>query len=530
MRRGGRAQARDGFGAAADRPGAFVIIRLRRSPPFALPIAAVEAGVASPEVIARYEPVIGLEVHVQLKTRTKIFSHSTHEFGRSANSQTDPVVLGLPGALPVLNQEAVRLAVRASLAINCRVNGYSRFARKNYFYPDLPKGYQISQYDQPLAERGWLDIELDGEAKRIGITRLHMEEDAGKTVHDGFEDSGRYSYVDLNRAGAPLCEIVSEPDLRTADEAVAYLNEIKLLMQFAEASDCDMEKGQLRCDANVSVRPRGAAKFGTRCEIKNLNSFRFVKQAIQYEIARQVALVESGQAVQQETRLFHTRSGTTSSMRGKEDSHDYRYFPEPDLPPLVLSEERIEEIRAATPELPPAMRARFAQEYGLSAYDARVLTLSAGTAQYFERAAKACGNPKSAANWVQGDLMGALNTAGLDLSESPVSASRLAELIKLVDTGTLSGKLAKEVFAKMFASGKPAAAIIEAEGLRQISDAGQLEGIIQDILERSEKQVAQYRGGKTGVLGYFVGQVMKATRGQANPKLVNELLRKALEG
>lgn len=492
-------------------------------------MTASEVGLADPATIAKYEPVIGLEVHVQLKTKTKIFSHSTHRFGRQPNSQTDPVVLGLPGALPVLNEEAVSLAVRASLAVNCRVNGFSRFARKNYFYPDLPKGYQISQFDQPLAERGWLDIQLNGVSKRIGVTRLHMEEDAGKTIHDGFSDSRRYSYVDLNRAGAPLCEIVSEPDLRSPEEAVAYLNELKLLMQFAGASDCDMEKGQLRCDANISVRPVGAKEFGTRCEIKNLNSFRFVKQAILYEIARQCAVVDSGGTVYQETRLFNTVTGTTSSMRGKEDSHDYRYFPEPDLPPLVISSERLEAIRAALPELPPAMRTRFTKEYALSDYDARVLTLSAATGAYYERAAKASGNPKAAANWVQGELMGALNASGKEIGDSPVTAERLGELVALISKGTLSGKLAKQVFAKMFATGKPAQRIVDEEGLRQISDTSQLDGIIEDVLARSAKQVAQYRGGKKSVIGYFVGQVMKATRGQANPRLANQLLRKKLD-
>ncbi len=490
---------------------------------------ASEVGLADPATIAKYEPVIGLEVHVQLKTKTKIFSHSTHKFGKVPNSQTDPVVLGLPGALPVLNEHAVSLAVGAALAINCRVNSFSRFARKNYFYPDLPKGYQISQFDQPLAEHGWLDIQIDGGSKRIGVTRLHMEEDAGKTIHDGFSDSRRYSYVDLNRAGAPLCEIVSEPDLRSAEEAVAYLNELKLLIQFAGASDCDMEKGQLRCDANVSVRPVGAKRLGTRSEIKNLNSFRFVKQAIQYEIARQVAIVESGGTVYQESRLFNTLPGTTSSMRGKEDSHDYRYFPEPDLPPLVISNGRLASIRAAMPELPPAMRARFTEQYGLTDYDARVLTLTAATASYFERAAKAAGNPKAAANWVQGELMGALNAAGKSIQESPVTASQLGDLVALVNKGTLSGKLAKQVFAKMFTSGRTAQEVIEAEGLRQISDTGELEGIVSEVLARSAKQVAQYQGGKKGVIGYFIGQVMKATRGQADPKVVNQLLRKVLD-
>ncbi len=484
---------------------------------------------ADKDTVAKFEPVIGLEVHVQLKTRTKIFSHSTHRFGRSPNTQTDPVVLGLPGALPVLNQRAVSLAVQAALAINCKVNRFSQFARKNYFYPDLPKGYQISQYDHPLAEHGWLDIQTGSGAKRIGITRLHMEEDAGKTIHDGFSDSDRYSYVDLNRAGAPLCEIVSEPDLRNAEEAVAYLNELKLVMQFAGASDCDMEKGQLRCDANVSVRPRDSDTFGTRCEIKNLNSFRFVKQAIQYEIARQAAVVTGGGTVVQETRLFNTATGVTSSMRGKEDSHDYRYFPEPDLPPLIVSGDRLRQIRESMPELPASMRARFMSQYGLSAYDARVLTLTAPTAGYFERTAKASGNPKAAANWVQGELMGALNASGRSIEDSPVSPERLGELLSLMDKGTLSGKLAKAVFAKMFESGRSAAEIVEEEGLRQISDASALDGIIREVLERSPKQVAQYQGGKKGVLGYFVGQVMRATRGQANPRLVNQLLRKTLD-
>ena len=491
---------------------------------------ALEAGLADPATIAMYEPVIGLEVHIQLKTRTKIFSHSTHRFGRSPNSQTDPVVLGLPGALPVLNQEAVSLAIRASLAINCRVNGFSRFARKNYFYPDLPKGYQISQYDQPLAEHGWLDIRWEEGSKRVGITRLHMEEDAGKTVHDGYSDSPRYSYVDLNRAGAPLCEIVSEPDMRSAEEAVAYLNELKQVIQFSGASDCDMEKGQLRCDANISVRRLGDPEFGTRSEIKNLNSFRFVKQAIHYEIARQVAVLESGGNVFQETRLFNTARGTTTSMRGKEDSHDYRYFPEPDLPPLVVTADRLASIREELPELPPAMRARFLEQYRISEYDARVLTSSVETARYFEQAAKAGGNSKAAANWVQGELMGALNAAGKNIEESPVSADALGGLVALVGQGTLSGKLGKQVFAKMFATGKSAKEIVKAEGLRQISDAGELDGIIGKILDSSPKQVAQYKGGKKGVLGYFVGQVMRATRGQANPRVANQMLRKALDG
>ncbi len=494
-------------------------------------MAAADVIIADPETVAKYEAVIGLEVHVQLKTKTKIFSGSSHEFGNEPNTQTDPVVLGLPGALPVLNRAVVEQGVKASLAINCKVNRKSVFARKNYFYPDLPKGYQISQFDEPLAEHGWLDIELeDGSTKRIGITRLHLEEDAGKNIHDGFRDSDRYSYVDLNRAGAPLAEIVSEPDLRSADEAFAYLTEIKQAMQFAGVSDCDMEKGQLRCDANVSVRLKGVKELGTKAEIKNVNSFRFAKMAIDYEIARQAAVLEAGGQVVQETRLFNSVTGETASMRSKEEAHDYRYFPEPDLPPLIVDDEWRERLAASMPEMPRAKRERFASEYGLSDYDAHTLSATAEIGDYFERVAKACGEPKSAANWVQGDLAGALNAADKTIDESPVTAANLAEMLKLLADGTLSSKLAKQVFAKMFETGKTAPEIVKAEGLEQISDTGELEKIIDELLAKSPGQVEQYRGGKKNVLGYFVGQVMKATRGQANPKAVNELLTKKLAG
>ena len=491
----------------------------------------LELQIADPETVAKYEAVIGLEVHVQLKTKTKIFSGSSHEFGNPANTQTDPVVLGLPGALPVLNREAVAQGVRASLAINCEVNRKSVFARKNYFYPDLPKGYQISQFDEPLAEHGWLEVDLeDGSTSRIDITRLHLEEDAGKNIHDGFSDSREYSYVDLNRAGAPLAEIVSEPCIRSAEEAQAYLTALKQILEFAGVSDCDMEKGQLRCDANVSVRPHGQQELGTKAEIKNLNSFRFVRMAIDYEIARQVAVIESGGRVIQETRLYNVATGETVSMRSKEEAHDYRYFPEPDLPPLIVSDEWKEELAASMPEMPRAKRRRFVEQYGLSEYDAQVLSLAHETAEYFEEAAGVSGDAKATANWVQGDLMGALKAADKQINESPISAADLGELVKLIGDGTLSGKLAKEVFSKMFDSGSSAAEIVEAEGLKQISDTGELESIIADIVAKSAKQVEQYRGGKTGVIGYFVGQVMKATRGQANPKVVNELLRKQLDG
>ena len=488
-----------------------------------------EVGIADPETVAKYEAVIGLEVHVQLGTKTKLFCASSTDFGNPANTQTDPVTLGLPGALPVLNREAVVKGVKASLALNCEVRGFSRFARKNYFYPDLPKGYQISQFDQPLAEHGWLEVPLDGEMKRIGITRLHLEEDAGKTIHDGFKDSDRYSYVDLNRAGVPLAEIVSEPDMRSPEEAVAYLNELKQIMQYIGVSNCDMEKGQLRCDVNVSVRPWGQQELGTKVEAKNLNSFRFIQRALEYEIARQVAVLESGGKVTQQTRLYNVQTGETVAMRSKEEAHDYRYFPEPDLLPLIVSDEWKEEIRQSMGELPAAKRQRFVEQYGLSDYDVRVLTLTQEMANYFEAAAESAGDAKTAANWVQGDLSGALNAASKSIEDSPVSAEGLGELVRLIGDGTLSGKLAKDVFAKMFESGRPAAEIVEAEGLEQISDEGSLQKIIDEVLAANQKQVETYRGGKMGVLGFFVGQIMKATRGQADPKLVNELLCKSLD-
>ena len=489
----------------------------------------IEVGLAGPETIAKYEPVIGLEVHVQLLTRTKIFCGCATDFGQPPNTQTCPVCLGLPGALPVLNREVVAKAIKAALALNCEVQGYSRFARKNYFYPDLPKGYQISQYDQPLAEHGWLEVPLEQGSKRIGITRIHLEDDAGKTIHDGFKDSNRFSYVDLNRTGVPLIEIVGEPDIRDPAEAFDYLTELKQILQYIDVSTCDMEKGHLRCDANVSVRPRGRDKFGTKAEVKNLNSFRFLQKALEYEIARQVGVIEAGGRIRQETRLYNVDTGETVAMRSKEHAHDYRYFPEPDLMPLIISEEWKEQIRASMAELPAARRLRLVEQYGVSEYDARVLTLSQQTADYFEAAAKASGDPKMAANWVQGELAGALHAAGKSITESPVSAEALGGLVKLVGEGTLTGKLAKEVFAKMFESGRSAREIVEAEGLKQISDEDTLQKLVNEVIAGNPKQVETYRKGKTGVLGFFVGQVMKATRGQANPKMVNELLKKALE-
>ncbi|HTT61413.1 MAG TPA: Asp-tRNA(Asn)/Glu-tRNA(Gln) amidotransferase subunit GatB [Bryobacteraceae bacterium] len=483
---------------------------------------------AGPDLIAKYEPVIGLEVHVQLATATKIFCGCPTSFGAQPNSNVCPVCLGLPGALPVLNRAAVELAIQAALALNCQVRPVSRFARKNYFYPDLPKGYQISQYEEPLAEHGWFEITVDGTPKRIGVTRVHMEDDAGKSIHDGFRDSARYTYVDLNRSGTPLIEIVTEPDLRSSQEAYDFLTGLKQTMEFLQVSTCDMEKGHLRCDANVSVRLKGAREFGTKAEVKNLNSFRFLKLALDHEIARQVTILESGGSIAQETRLFNPDTGETAGMRSKEHAHDYRYFPEPDLAPLRVADAWLAEIRARMPELPARKRARFMESYGLSAYDADVLTSSRAVAEYYEHAAAEAGEPKAAANWVMGDLMGALNAEGRQIADSPVTPGRLGELVALIRKGEISGKIAKDVFVKMFASGESAPAIIEREGLKQISDTGALERIVDQVLQQNAKQVEQYKSGKTAVLGFLVGQVMKVSRGQANPGAVNELLRKRL--
>ncbi|MEO8591811.1 MAG: Asp-tRNA(Asn)/Glu-tRNA(Gln) amidotransferase subunit GatB [Candidatus Solibacter sp.] len=483
---------------------------------------------ATPEMLARYETVIGLEVHVQLATATKIFCGCQTGFGAPPNTNVCPVCLGLPGALPVLSREAVELAIKGALALNCEIRGFSRFARKNYFYPDLPKGYQISQYDQPFAEHGYLDIAVDGAAKRIGVTRVHMEDDAGKSVHDGFRDSDRYSYVDLNRSGTPLIEIVSEPDMRSADEAHAYLTELKQRIQFIEASTCDMEKGHLRCDANVSVRLKGAEKFGTRAEVKNLNSFRFLKLAIDFEVARQVALIESGGKMVQETRLYNPDLDETFSMRSKEDAHDYRYFPEPDLVPLRIGEAWLSSVKASMPELPGVKRARFMSEFGLSDYDADVLTASRAIAEYFETVAKASGNPKMAANWVMGDLAAQLKAEDKEIAQSPVSAANLGALVKMIASDELSGNLAKQVFPKMFESGDAPSVIVEREGLKQISDTGALEQVIADVIAGNPKQVEQYKGGKTTVINFLVGQAMKATRGQANVATITELFKQKL--
>ncbi len=479
------------------------------------------------EAATKYEAVIGLEVHVQLGTQTKIFCGCPTSFGAPPNTNVCPVCLGLPGALPVLNRKAVELAIRASLGLQCTVNPASQFARKNYFYPDLPKGYQISQYDRPLAERGKLEAAVEGESKTtVGITRVHMEDDAGKSIHDGFRDSDVYTYVDLNRSGTPLIEIVTEPDMRSSAEAYAFLTALKEVMQFLDVSECDMEKGQLRCDANVSVRLKGEETLGTKVEIKNLNSFRFARLAIDYEIARQTELIESGGRVVQETRLYDAESGETVSMRSKEHAHDYRYFPEPDLTPLRVSGEWREKIRAEMPELPAVRRARFIESYGLREYDAQVLTAERATSDYFERAASVSGEPRLTANWVTGDLLGALKGTGI--ADSPVSAEGLGELVGLIGKGEISGKLAKDIFLKMWETGDSARTIVDREGLRQISDSGELDRIVGEVLAVHVKQVEQYKAGKTTVIGFLVGQVMKATKGQANPGVVNELLREKL--
>ncbi len=477
-----------------------------------------------------YQAVIGLEVHVQLKTDTKIFCGCSTQFGASPNSQTCPVCLGMPGALPVLNKKVVEFAIKAGLATNCRIAPRSVFARKNYFYPDLPKGYQISQFELPICQNGHLDIEVEGETKRIGITRIHMEEDAGKLVHSDIPGLGSGSGVDLNRACTPLLEIVSEPDIRSADEAVAYLKKLHQIVVYLGICDGNMEEGSFRCDANVSVMPVGSTTFGTRTETKNVNSFRFVKQAIEYEIERQIELIEEGGKVVQETRLFNPDSGETRSMRGKEEAHDYRYFPDPDLVPLVISNDWVEDARLTLPELPEARRSRYRAELGLSDYDAEVLTATREMAEYFE-ACVALGAPaKGAANWVMGEVTRALNEAGNGIGECPVTPERLTALLQLIEKGTISGKIAKTVFDEMWQNDKTPEAIVEEKGLVQVSDTGAIEAIIDEIMAANMGQVEEFRGGKEKVFGFFVGQVMRASKGKANPAVVNELLLKKLKG
>jgi len=483
---------------------------------------------AATEVRTKYEAVIGLEVHVQLLTKTKIFCSCSTRFGDPPNSNVCPVCLGLPGALPVLNREVVTMAMKAAMALNCAITPRSRFARKNYFYPDLPKGYQISQYDEPLSQDGWIEIEVSGVRKRIGITRVHLEEDAGKSLHEGFPDSECNSYIDLNRSGVPLVEIVSEPDLRAPEEAYDYLTRLKSLLLYLEVSNCNMEEGSLRCDANVSVRPVGTSAFGTKTEVKNLNSFRFLQKALEYEIERQVGILDGGGTIHQETRLWDSREQRTYGMRSKEFAHDYRYFPEPDLLPVVITEEWKDEVRRSLPELPEPRRERFLRDYSLTDYDAAQLTSSRALADYFEQVAKACGEPKLAANWVLSELLYLLKEANKEITESPISAQALAELVAAIAKGIISGKMGKEILVEMFATGKTARQIIAEQGLEQIQDTEKIADVARQIIAANPKQAEQYRKGKTATMGWFVGQVMKATRGQANPQLVQEVLTKEL--
>jgi aspartyl-tRNA(Asn)/glutamyl-tRNA(Gln) amidotransferase subunit B len=489
-----------------------------------------ESARVSAAVGEKYEPVIGLEVHVQLLTTTKIFCGCSTQFGAPPNTNVCPVCLGLPGALPVLNRKAVEFAVLAAQSLGCQVRERSIFARKNYFYPDLPKGYQISQYDQPLAEHGRIEIKLaGGGTKTIGITRLHMEEDAGKSMHEGFPDSATNSHIDLNRSGVPLIEIVSEPDMRSPEEAFEYLTRLKEIILYTGVSDCNMEEGSLRCDANVSVRPRGQEKLGVKTEIKNVNSFRFIRQALEYEIARQSEVLESGGTIHQETRLFNAQEGRTYSMRSKEEAHDYRYFPEPDLLPLMVTAEWQAEIRCKLPELPEARRSRWVRDFGITDYDAQVLTGSKTLADQFEEAAKAAKSAKRVANLVQSELMGRLKAKGLEIEQSPISMKGVAMSADLMETGAISSKILKDLYDKAFAGGEDFPAVYEREKPQQITDTRAIEKMIDETIAANPKQVEQYRAGKSTVIGFFVGQVMKASKGQAKPELVNELLKKKLE-
>jgi aspartyl-tRNA(Asn)/glutamyl-tRNA(Gln) amidotransferase subunit B len=473
----------------------------------------------------KYEAVIGLEVHAQMLTETKIFCGCSTRFGSEPNTQTCQVCIGMPGVLPVLNKKALEFAVRTGLATNCRISEYSRFARKNYFYPDLPKGYQISQYENPICEHGRIEILVDGKKRKIGITRIHMEEDAGKNIHEG---GGNYSFVDLNRAGVPLMEVVSEPDLRSPKEAAEYMKKLRTILRYLGVCDGNMEQGSLRCDANVSVRPEGQKEFGTRAEVKNINSFRFVEKAIEYEIKRQIRLIEEGGTVIQETRLWNAEKGITESMRSKEEAHDYRYFPEPDLVSIVADRKWVDEIRASLPELPDAKRTRFVTELGLPEYDADLLTAEKPVAEWFEKAVRAGGQPKAVSNWMMGELLRLLNEDNRSIDECPLQPERLSEMLALVEKGTISGKIAKTVFEEMYRTGKDAGTIVREKGLLQISDSSEIEKLVDEVISGYPNEAGRYRGGEEKLLGFFVGQVMKASRGKANPKVLNELLRKRL--
>ncbi|MGE3275813.1 MAG: Asp-tRNA(Asn)/Glu-tRNA(Gln) amidotransferase subunit GatB [Vicinamibacterales bacterium] len=479
---------------------------------------------------SEFEAVIGLEIHCQLLTTTKIFCGCPTAFGAPPNAHVCPVCLGFPGALPVLNQHAVDLAVRAALALGCAIQPESVFARKNYFYPDLPKGYQISQYERPLALGGGVDLLIDGQARHVRLTRIHMEEDAGKSLHEGFADSERRTYLDFNRAGVPLIEIVSEPDMRTAAEAAEFFERLRQLLVWIGVNDGNMEEGSLRCDANVSVRRTGDPKLGTKAEVKNVNSFRYLQKALEYEIGRQVDIVEHGGRVVQETRLFDSALGKTYAMRSKEEAHDYRYFPEPDLPPLVVDEARRAAAAAALPELPEARRERFIADYGLPAYDAAILTQARGLADYFEAAARASGQPKAASNWVMGELLRTIKEREIAIEQVPLTPDALAGLIRLVEAGTISSSVAKDVFAKMYDTGRSAEAVVEAEGLRQISDEGAILEVARRVVEANAAVVEEIRAGKDKKLQFLVGQVMKETKGKASPPMANAAVRRLVFG
>lgn len=486
-----------------------------------------------------WETIIGLEIHAQLSTESKIFCGCSTRFGDEPNGNTCPVCLGLPGALPVLNRRVIELGARAALSLGLQINHQSIFARKNYFYPDLPKGYQISQYDQPFSANGELEImtaerdeaghPVEWRGKKIKITRLHLEEDAGKNVHEGLADIDRYSYIDLNRAGTPLAEIVTEPDFRSSWEAYDYVNHVRRALQWVGASEADMEKGNLRCEANVSVRRIGDEKFGTKVEMKNLNSVRFMHRAIEFEVNRQIGVLESGGRLQQETRLWDERAGETRVMRSKEEAHDYRYFPEPDLPPLIVSDEFVERVRATMPELPEARRRRFMEQYGLSFPDASQLTSERSLADYYEKAVEVSGNARTTANWIRSEFQRELESAGVSAGSAPVSAEDLGELVSLIDEEKISGKQGKDVLVEMFKSGKSAAEIIETQGLVQLSDSAEIDGLIDQVMAANQQQLENYRAGKETLFGFFVGQVMKASKGKANPKIVNERLCKKLK-
>lgn len=476
----------------------------------------------------KYEVVIGLEVHVQLKTQSKIFCSCSTEFGKPPNANTCPICLGMPGVLPVLNKKVVEYAIKACLATHCEVQQLSRFARKNYFYPDLPKGYQITQFELPIGLNGHINIQTNGTPKKIGLTRIHLEEDAGKSIHGENLGSPGRSYVDYNRTGVPLIEIVSEPDLRSPAEAREYLVQLKAILDYAEVSDVNMEEGSLRCDANVSLRPVGQKEFGTRTELKNINSFKFVQKALEYEIERQAKVLDQGDAIVQETRLYDSDKGTTFPMRSKEEAHDYRYFPEPDLVPTVCDEAWIDTIQQTLPEMPEQKRDRFVSEYEIPEYDAGVLITSKALGDYFETSVKLFDQPKIISNWIMGDLLRELKNDGKEIEECPVTPERLTDLLKLIDDGTISGKMAKTVFEDMYRSSKPPAEIVKEKGLTQITDESALQKMVDDVIAANPGQATDFKNGKDKLIGFFVGQVMQASKGQANPALVNKLLKEKL--